>query len=168
MRSVIRPRREWTQKAIDRRCTRQNEAHPDLYVHYSDSRGRPLKTKAKQVAAVDAIREYHVNGNGWYDIGYSYICAQPWGFYPKARIWRGRGKGYVPASQEGHNTGSVSVCIIADGHEPLKDETITAIAKLAREVGALRIFGHKDVNATDCPGAAIYAALPKIRKQAGL
>ena len=168
MRSVIRPRREWTHKAIDRRCTRQNEAHPVLYVHYSDSPGRGLKTKAKQVAAVDAIREYHVNGNGWYDIGYSYICAQPWGFYPKARIWRGRGKGYVPASQDGHNTGSVSVCVIANGLESLKPQTITAIAALARELGCSRILGHKDVNATSCPGSAIYSALPKIRKQARL
>lgn len=168
MRSVIRPRREWTLKAIDRRCTRQETTAPDLYVHYSDSPGRPLISKPRQVAAVDAIREYHVNGNGWYDIGYSYICAQPWGFYPKARIWRGRGRNYVPASQEGHNTGTVSVCVIANGEEPIKGATINAIAQLAREVGAKQILGHKDVNSTDCPGAAIYSALPAIRKKAGL
>jgi hypothetical protein len=168
VRSIIRPRRDWTRKPVDARCTKQLPKRPVLFVHYSDTPGRALTTKRKQISAIRSIYAFHTGTRGWYDIGYSYLVAQPWGIYPYARLWRGRGKGAVPASQEGHNEGNLSVCVLANGTEPIKDDTVRAIAKLAREVNAKAIRPHSAVNSTDCPGNALRRVLPAIRLKAGL
>ena len=141
---------------------------PVLFLHYSDSPGKYLTTKKRQTAAIKAIYDYHTQTRGWYDIGYSYVCAQPWGLYPYARIWRGRGKGVVPASQEGYNAGNVSVCVLAAPGEEVKPDTIRAIARLAKELRVKAIRAHSAVNETDCPGDQLRAALPVIRHKAGL
>lgn len=168
MRSIIRPRRDWIRKPVDARCTKQLPKRPILFLHYSDGAGRNLTTKAKQTAAIKAIYDFHTGERGWYDIGYSYVCAQPWGLYPYARIWRARGRGVVPASQEGYNTGNLSVCVLAAPGEPVKKDTIRAIAKLARELRASEIRAHSSVNNTDCPGDELRRALPAIRIKASL
>lgn len=168
MKTLIRARRDWTTRPIDSRCTRQTLDNPTLFVHYSETDGRKLKTKSQQTKAIAAIWNFHVYGRGWYDIGYSYILAQPWGPFRLARVWVGRGKNYVPASQEGHNTGNVSVCVLAGPGDGVKVATINAIAQLAKELGVSAIEPHCAVNATDCPGHNILQAIPAIRKKAAL
>jgi hypothetical protein len=162
----IIPRAAWT--TSPRGGERQDPTAPILFVHYSTQTGRLLTTWAKQREAIRAIRNYHVEANGWADIGYSYLVTQPAGFNRKARTWVGRGRKRVPASQYGHNTGNLSVCVLTDGKEPIRAETVEAIARLARRVGARDVQGHRDVNATACPGDRLYTQLPRIRKLAGL
>lgn len=166
---IARPRSEWTNVPVSEQCARQNPKAPILFVHYSDAPGRNLKTKAQQTAAIDAIRTYHVRHNGWSDIGYSFVLAQGWRFpFQRARIWNARGRLRVPASQQGANKGNLSVCVLANGDEQMLRTSEVAIANLARRLNASAIKGHRDVNATDCPGDRIYASLARIRKHAGL
>jgi hypothetical protein len=160
------PRRAWTLSS--RGGDRQNPSAPILFVHYSGSPGKALDSWSRQAAAIRAIRDYHVDVRGWLDIGYSYVLTQPAGNIREARIWRGRGRHRVPASQEGYNTGNLSVCVITDGTEVIPEQTVRAIAKLARRVGARDVQGHRDVNATSCPGEKLAAHLPRIRALAGL
>ena len=160
------PRAAWTTRP--RGGALQNPSSPILFVHYSTSAGKGLTTWGKQRDAIRAIRDYHVDVNGWDDIGYSFILTQPAGKARQARIWRGRGRHRVPASQYGHNTGNVSVCVITDGKERISPLTVAAIAKLARKVNARDVQGHRDVNATACPGERLYDVLPRVRKLAGL
>jgi hypothetical protein len=109
-----------------------------------------------------------VDVNGWLDIGYSFVLTQPAGRVRDARIWRGRGRHRVPASQQGFNTGNLSVCVIANDKEEIREKTVLAIAALAKRLNARDIQGHRDVNATSCPGERLAAHLPRIRKLAGL
>lgn len=146
---------------------RQHPQAPILFVHYSDSPGRPLDTWAEQRNAVRAIRDFHVNERGWADIGYSYVLTQPWGGGP-VRVWTGRGRHRIPAAQVGANYGNLAVCVVSKAGEPVLPGTAEAIARLARRVKARKIMGHRDVNETDCPGDALYAQLPRIRKLARL
>jgi hypothetical protein len=148
---------------------KQNPLNPVLFVHYSDSPSRSLDTFAEQRDAIKAIRDFHVNVRGWADIGYSFVLTQPWGTRRgKVRVWTGRGKHRIPASQIGHNYGNVSVCVIGNGHEPVAKRTVAAIAELAKSVNARDIKGHRDVNETDCPGDALYKLIPQMKRQAGL
>ena len=162
----IIPRFAWTR--APRGGDRQDPVHPILYVHYSTTPGKPLDTWAKQTAALRAIRDYHVDVNGWQDVGYSFLVTQPSGKVRQARVWRGRGRGRVPASQYGHNSGNVSVCVITDGKEAISPDTIEAIGWLARRLKVRDVQGHRDVNATACPGDRLYDTLPRIRRLAGL
>lgn len=160
------PRAAWTTRP--RGGTKQDPKAPILFVHYSTTPGRGLTTWQKQVQSIRAIRDYHVDVNGWDDIGYSFVVTQPAGHVNKARIWRGRGAHRVPASQYGHNTGNLSVCVLTDGKEPVNAKTVQAIAALAKRINARDIQGHRDVNATACPGDRLYDQLPRIRRLAGL
>lgn len=167
--TLIRPRSQWTSLPVSLQCANQTVRRPVLYVHYSDAPARKLKTVGQQVAAIANIRDYHVNHNGWSDIGYSYVLAQPWGRrIGSARVWTARGRYKVPASQQNYNAGSLSVCVLAAPGEPLLLRSQRAIAQLARHVDAVAIRAHRDVNSTDCPGDAIFNALPAIRRRAHL
>jgi hypothetical protein len=160
------PRAAWTTRP--RGGDSQHPISPILFVHYSASPGAGLDSWQKQAAAIRAIRDYHVDVNGWLDIGYSFVLTQPAGRVRDARIWRGRGRHRVPASQQGFNTGNLSVCVIANDKEEIREKTVLAIAALAKRLNARDIQGHRDVNATSCPGERLAAHLPRIRKLAGL
>lgn len=147
----------------------QHPIRPTLFVHYSDSSGRNISSFLEQRAVIQAIRNYHVESNGWLDIGYSYIITQPWGTRRgRVRVWTGRGRHRVPSAQLHFNQGNLAVCVIADQNDRIAHRTVLAIAELARKLNAREIRGHRDVNDTDCPGDALYAKLPEIRKLAGL
>jgi hypothetical protein len=162
---VAQPRITWTTTRAG--GDRQNPINPILFVHYSDSPGVKLDSWSEQRDAVRAIRDYHVSSNGWADIGYNYVVTQPWA-NTATRTWTGRGRYRIPAAQQGANYGNLAVCVIANSEERIFDDTVRAIAKLAQRVGARKVMGHRDVNDTDCPGDALYAKLPRIRKLARL
>lgn len=163
---MIRPRSDWTSAPAG--GDRQKPVAPILFVHYSDFAGEPLRTLASQRAAIRSMRDYHVKANGWDDIGYSFVIAQPWHRRGAARCWVARGADRVPASQQGYNRGNVSVCVLAGPGEFAMARTAGRIADLARHVNARKVLGHRDVNSTDCPGDALYARLPEIRRLARL
>ena len=51
------------------------------------------------------IRKHHIENNGWDDIGYHYVIAKD------GTIEYGREECYIPASQEGHNQNTISICV---------------------------------------------------------
>lgn len=133
-----------------------------LFVHYSASDGEGIDKKGEPVATIRNIQNFHMDGRGWCDIAYSYLIVQQRGIFKKPLIFKGRGFGVIPASQEGHNTGNVSVCVIADSNDKIKRSTIRAIAWLVRRCPATRVMGHRDVGSTDCPGNKLYAKVPHL------
>lgn len=158
---------EWGAKQPTRSMSEQYHP-PEAFVHYSASPGASkLNSFAKQSAAVRAIQDYH-QGQGWADVGYHYIVCQPYFPLRKARVFRCRNTMYVPAAQAGHNTGTIAICVIADGSNGLKRNTRYAIEQLLRYHGTVKtVGGHRDVVSTSCPGDKIYAALPTIARASG-
>lgn len=138
-----------------------------LFIHYSEGQGRSLQNLKEQAAALRGIQNYHMDSNGWSDIAYSYLIAQPYGKLRRARLFMGRGPKVVPASQIGHNTGNVSVCVLADPSEPLKKSTEKLLIELAKQHPGRYIAGHRDGGNTDCPGDKIYRRLDAIAKASG-
>jgi hypothetical protein len=87
----------------------------------------------------------------------------------------------VPAAQQGHNTGTVAICVVGDfrsGHDQLKDNTRFAIEVLLKwlqnhddsrfDLPLRTLGGHGDVFPTECPGANIRRAIPTIAGAADL
>jgi hypothetical protein len=133
-----------------------------LFVHYSAFGGMNVDTLAEMVNTMRAIRHHHVNVNGWADIGYSWVVFQPYGSIKLARVFRGRGNRRIPASQEGHNTGNLSVCVVTLD-EQIKESTVSRIKSIYKRVPCTNVRGHRDVNQTACPGNKLYGRLPEIR-----
>lgn len=113
-----------------------------------------------------AIHKAHL-ANGWAGIGYHYVVRQD------GTIERGRPLPVVGAHAQGHNYDTIGINVAGnfDRERPTPAQ-ITAledlIAALCRiygiEPGVTTIEGHRDVNATACPGRNLYALLPQIRR----
>ncbi len=148
-------------------------------------------TAAQSAAIVRGIELYHVQGNGWNDIGYNFLVDK------YGQVFEGRyggvDKAVVGAHSLGFNTGSVGVAVLGDyGRAAISTAAKTALEQLLAwrldlahidplstltwqsggnprfpagvPVLLRAISGHRDTNFTDCPGNALYAQLPQIAK----
>ncbi len=148
-------------------------------------------TAAQSAAIVKGIELYHVQGNGWNDIGYNFLVDK------FGQVFEGRyggiTKNVVGAHAGGFNTGSVGVAVLGNyGKKPISDAALGSLVRLlawrldlahvdplssvtwssggneqypAGTPLTLRaISGHRDTGSTDCPGNAFYAELPAIAR----
>ncbi|WP_380279134.1 peptidoglycan recognition protein [Kitasatospora purpeofusca] len=143
---------------------------------------------------IRAIYQYHVQSNGWRDIGYNFLVDRC------GTVYEGRAGGTdLPvhgAHTLGFNTDSAGVAAIGTYVEDVPPpELLTGLArvsawklgltgrdaaghvKLVSGSSASRypagttvtfdaVSGHRDGFATECPGAALYPQLPAIRTEA--
>lgn len=135
---------------------------------------------ASPAAALRVIYHYHAISLEWGDIGYNYIVDR------LGNIYEGRAGGLnsVAAHSSGYNEGVDGIALLGTFRDrPPADPMIASVASLiawrARAQGVdpqgsgvlgdrrlPNVFGHRDVNSTDCPGDAAYALLPSIRQRA--
>ena len=150
-------------------------------------------TASQSAAIVRGIEVYHVKGNGWNDIGYNFLVDK-YGQVFEGR-YGGVDKPVVGAHAEGFNAGSVGVAMLGTyGSSAPPAVARTALANLltwrldiahvdpkstltwvsggnARFASGVPVFiravsGHRDTGFTTCPGAALYAQLDAIARQA--
>ncbi len=106
--------------------------------------------------SVATIRKWHVQGNGWKDIGYHYVI------YRDGTIHLGRPIEQVGAHTSGHNAHSIGICYIggcaADGKTPRdtrtaeqKEAMYTLCKVLCDTLGIKKISGHREYAAKACP-----------------
>lgn len=113
----------------------------------------------------DQIYDWHVNGNGWSDIGYHFIVMGD------GTIENGRHINKTGAHCKGQNKGSIGICVTGNtSQEPpttLQLETLWGKVKmLMDEYGLERsdVYGHRDFGATNCPGDMLYALLKQFKQ----
>lgn len=113
-----------------------------------------------------AIHKAHL-ANGWVGIGYHYVIRKD------GSIERGRPLVTAGAHAQGHNYDTVGINVTGnfDTERPTAEQIDSLerlLASLCRiydiDPGVTTIQGHRDVNATDCPGDNLYSLLPKIRR----
>lgn len=154
-----------------------------IIVHHSAG----SNTSSNFAAVVAAIRDFHVNTNGWDDIGYNWLID------PNGVIYEGRGDGKRGAHFSCMNGGTTGICLL--GNYQTTTPAPAAIAALeqllaweacdknisagnwgwhtASQQHMPHIGGHRDGNAapapascatgTVCPGNTFYPLLPEIR-----
>ncbi|MDR2835323.1 MAG: N-acetylmuramoyl-L-alanine amidase [Bacteroidales bacterium] len=153
--------------------------------------GASPTTYSDGAAVVYSYWIYHVNSNGWEDIGYNYL------FDKYGNFFQGRKNPQMPnidvhAAHAGNsNTYSIGCNFLGDSDSPgtaptepqiqkctellawwynHKNFDPTSSASILRQDQVVwttmpRISGHRDVNVggTSCPGNTLYALLPEIR-----
>src|SRR4249919_320016 len=151
--------------------------------------GRNDYTRAEAAAIVKGIQLFHVQGNGWNDIGYNFLVDR-FGTIYEGRFG-GVDRNVVGAHALGFNTGSVGIALL--GTYGSTKPSATALEAIERLVawrldlahvdptsfltyisgGSERypsgipvllnaVSGHRDTGFTECPGDALYARLGEI------
>lgn len=188
----IIPRADW--------CGDYTECHNPTYAvtyrsptHTVIHHGASPNSYTDGYAVVRSYWNYHVNTNGWSDIGYNYLVDK------YGNLFQGRHNPNMPtqdvhAAHAGYaNTYSIGVNFLGNSDAPDTQPTTVQLSKCAEflawwynqngfdptssasifnQAGTEwitlpRICGHKDVNpgGTTCPGDALYALLPDMRTE---
>jgi putative cell wall-binding protein len=146
-------------------------------------------TPAQAMQAIRNDQAYHQESRGWCDIGYNFLVDK-WG-----NIYEGADRSIeqpiIGAHAAGFNTSTVGVAMIGTftsvtppaamrggvakiagfrlaqyGMDPEATATFTNASTGARKT-LPRVFGHRDVGVTECPGNLGYPQLGTIRAAAG-
>lgn len=120
-----------------------------IIVHCSATpEGRDVKT--------ETIKDWHVNGNHWKDIGYHYVIELD------GSIHKGRDENVIGAHCSGQNANSIGICYVGgvakDGKTPKDTRTDAqkhSLLELLKELKAkypnATIHGHREFAAKACP-----------------
>ena len=155
--------------------------------------GRNDYSRAEAAAIVKGIQLFHVQGNGWNDIGYNFLVDR-FGTIYEGRFG-GIDRNVVGAHALGFNTGSVGIALLGTyGDTKPSAAAQDAIARLiawrldlahvdptslltfisggseryANGIPVLlsAVSGHRDTGLTECPGNALYSRLATIAASA--
>ncbi|MEV5431506.1 N-acetylmuramoyl-L-alanine amidase [Streptomyces sp. NPDC052701] len=189
-RPAVTPRSGWgADESLVRNPPTYTSDTKAVFVHHTA--GTNSYTCAESAAIVRGIFLYHVQGNGWNDIGYHFLVDKC------GTVFEGRAGGIdkpvLGAHAYGFNTDTSSVSVLGDyntaatgtavreavakvaawklglyGADPSGTVTLTAGADngkytTGQKVVLHRVPGHRDGYPTECPGAHLYADLPAIR-----
>jgi len=117
----------------------------------------------------EEIRDWHVNDNGWNDIGYHYVSRR------NGDIEKGRDDSVIGAHARGANKSSIGVCLIGGraengGNEDnFTNDQFIALAGLIGDLewqfGDVEVIGHYDVpdSGKTCPNFNVQEWLESIK-----
>jgi len=123
-------------------------------------------TRAIQDIGAKEIRGWHVNGNGWADIGYHFVIRRD------GRLEKGRAIDAVGAHVANHNSNTLGICLVGGlndkTYQPENNFTAAQwatlkklIADLLKRYPGATILGHRDfpkvAKACPCFDAKVWA-----------
>ena len=112
-------------------------------------------TKASMDIGLTEIRKWHVQDNGWRDVGYHYIIRR------NGEVELGRSNRDTGAHAAGYNHKSVSVCMVGGMAEDNSAENNftaqqwTALLDLVKQLKSnypnADVIGHNEISEKECP-----------------
>ncbi|WP_168210440.1 N-acetylmuramoyl-L-alanine amidase [Persicimonas caeni] len=156
-------RSQWGARAP--RYNRPRHSPNRFTIHHtvtSNNDTNPMRT-------VKQVQNYHMDSNGWADIGYHYLVDQ------QGRIYQGNPVDRRGAHVGGHNTGNIGISFLGN-YQSLQptEEQLASAGQLIRHLSdrygispsASNVKGHRDQGSTACPGNHLYAQIERIIRHA--
>ncbi|GDY14718.1 hypothetical protein LBMAG53_35960 [Planctomycetota bacterium] len=155
------PRSTWTNQKIAANHVLLDRVDR-ITVHHTGEHGH--MADLNDIAVIRGIERYHHEDRGWAAIGYHYLVGRD------GAIYEGRPIKFQGAHVSGSNANNLGVTVIGD---------FSKAAPSARQLASLRafledsraryrlplakIYGHRDLRPTICPGDGLYAWLKQYR-----
>jgi len=158
--SLVHPRSDWG--ARPPACSSGSHSPAKITVHHTAT---PLPDSLSPTARLRQIQAYHIDSNGWCDIGYHFLV--DW----NGALWQGRNETVIGAHVANNNTNNVGISFM--GTYNSKEPTSSQLSHVANLMAWLHgrygiplnrtyIKGHREYRgnaAGDCPGDKVYAKL---------
>ncbi len=148
-------RAQWGARAA---TTAQLPIRPAPFAVVHHTAGSACATEAACATQMRNIQNFHMNTNGWADIGYNFCVGND------GNAYEGRGWGRQGAHAPPYNNQSVGICIFGTFTSALPSTAALNAARLlitcGVSLGHLRpaywVIGHRQASATECPGTALF------------
>jgi LysM repeat protein len=155
-------RREWTDGPIG--PNRQAiGAITRLTVHHTGEYAGTATLPDREI--IRRIDRYHREGRRWACIGYHYLVGRD------GTIYEGRPERFQGAHTSGENENNLGISVMGDFHRGLPNATqLRALSTFLDDtrrrlkVPTSRIYGHRQLSPSICPGDALYGWLVKYRQ----
>jgi hypothetical protein len=159
------PREAWTGIAPRPWQLRSANGFDRLTVHHQgttvseDTHTNAIRQDIENILAGHRSRHYG-------DIGYHFIVDRA------GRVWEGRSLAYEGAHVSGNNEHNIGVMLLGNFEvqavSAAQRESLTVVVNLLRaqfEIKKHRLYGHRDLCASVCPGQHLYPFVLSIRNQ---
>ncbi|XP_044256396.1 peptidoglycan-recognition protein SC2 [Tribolium madens] len=153
---TIISRSEWGARAPKSSKSLAQNPAPFVVVHHSADANCQNRQSCKN--RVKGIQDYHMNHNGWQDIGYNFLIGGD------GNVYEGRGWGIWGAHVPNYNSNSIGICVIGNFQSIAPSQTqLDALKQLiscAQEGNYIRddyrLIGHRQGSRTSCPGNQLF------------
>ncbi len=158
---TIVPRKAWAKLPIKGNnnpmgtVSRISVHHTGEHGHWAD---------LPDVDVVRQIEQYHRNERGWACIGYHFIVGRD------GRVYEGRPAKFQGAHVSTQNENNLGISVIGDFDKaPPSRRQLAALKALLDDkrqqyrVPARRVYGHRELHASECPGDALMGWIRKYR-----
>lgn len=158
-------RPSWHAKAPKPRSRQSFSQVREFFIHWPGALPRTwgnVNTIDEEKSTMRSIQSFHMGPEReWSDFAYSFAV------FNSGRVYRGRGMDYVPAAQEGHNTGTVAVCVFVGPDDKVSKVALNSLKSLLhhceRQAGRkLTVKPHRSVTSTECPGPQLMHLIKDI------
>tara|TARA_R100000231_G_scaffold123550_1_gene93768 strand:- start:157 stop:579 length:423 start_codon:yes stop_codon:yes gene_type:complete len=112
-------------------------------------------TKPSMDIGADTIRDWHVNGNGWRDIGYHLVIKR------NGDVEKGRDINDSGAHAAGYNSKSIGLCLVGGMAEDNSAEDnftaqqwtslLATVKELLVDFPEAKVIGHNEISEKECP-----------------
>jgi LysM repeat protein len=136
-----------------------------LTVHHTGEHGK--MATMPDIEVVRVIERYHRNERKWAAIGYHYVVGRD------GDVFEGRPARFQGAHVAGANTQNIGISMIGDFHR--NQPSVRQLASLKSfltdqrqryGLGRDRVFGHRDLGNSICPGDHLYAWVKRYQRGA--
>jgi len=160
-------RHQWTAVAPKPWRLRAAGQYSRITVHHAGGAVDREKSWNGVVFRLDGIRKGHVD-RGYGDVGYHFVIDA------SGRAWEGRSLGYEGAHVSGGNRSNIGVMLLGnfEQQEPSaaqRHATGVLVDALSDRytVKRHRVYGHRDLGPSVCPGRNLYAFVETLRTRSG-
>ena len=112
-------------------------------------------TKPSMDIGADTIRDWHVNGNGWRDIGYHLVIKR------NGDVEKGRDINDSGAHAAGYNSKSIGLCLVGGMAEDNSAEDnftaqqwtslLATVKELEVDYPSAKVIRHNEISEKECP-----------------